>query len=165
LFLLSVSVHILCIFEFNVSDNFPLVWLLHVATILAVAPIALISAAEEKREKEATTIEDTIRDPERYKKGLRNTTWNLPKWLKTVYVLLFLYLAANFVLFVFAPKGQPGIIDGKYVLHSHGHVISELDQKQYDIARAQLLRGFSGHWILFSLIAATASYFSSKEIK
>jgi Ca2+/Na+ antiporter len=165
LFLLSVTVHVLCIFEFNVLDSYPSVWLLHVATILVVAPFAVISSAEERREKEAITMEDTIKEPERYKKGLTSTTWNLPKWLIAIYTLLSLYLMANFIIFVFGPKGQPGIIDGKYVLQSHGHIISELDKREYDIASAQMLRGFSGHWIIFSLVAATGLFFAGKETK
>ena len=165
LFLLSVGVHVLCIFELNVGDSFP-VWLLHLAALLVIVPFVLISATEERREKETpVTIEDTIRDPERYKKRPGSTPWNVPGWLGTIYLLLFLYLAANFVIFVFIPKGQPGIIDGKYVLHNHGHIIGELDKKEYDIASARFLRGASGHWILFSLVAATGSYFASKEAK
>jgi hypothetical protein len=46
-------------------------------------------------------------------------------------------------------EGSPDIIDGKYVLENHGTLIRELSEVEYFKLRANEIRGFSGHWMVF----------------
>ena len=74
---------------------------------------------------------------------------------KTLVVFFMAYAVLNFVLsFVLSEGGaNPDIWDGKYVLQSHGKLVRELSEPEYHLQLAYLLRGFSGHWMLFLFFA------------
>ena len=57
-----------------------------------------------------------------------------PGWASASGVALLFYALLNF--FTFAAN-------------EHGHLILEITSSQYALARANVMRGFSGHWLLF----------------
>jgi hypothetical protein len=64
------------------------------------------------------------------------------------------YALVNFAVFiVLSEGGGPHERDGKYVLQEHGTVLRELSEAEYHQQRAYVVRGFSGHWMLFSSAA------------
>jgi hypothetical protein len=68
---------------------------------------------------------------------------------------VFIYTLVNFALFIkYSEGGGPFTENGKYYLKSHGHIIRELSEQEFYRFRSYELRGFSGHWILFSFIPA-----------
>lgn len=68
----------------------------------------------------------------------------------------FVYGLLNFVIFMSLNEGGgPQIRDGKYVLTSHGKLIRELTEEEYHQQRAYVVRGFSGHWMLFASASLT----------
>ena len=76
-----------------------------------------------------------------------------PRWLKILTGVFFAYALLNFVVFfVLIEGGSPRERDGKYFLHSHG-VIRELSEAEFHQMQAFVVRGFSGHWMLFSCAA------------
>ena len=58
------------------------------------------------------------------------------------------------MFFVQSHGGGPEVRDGQYLLTSHGAVLRVLTEEQYHWYRALVVRGFSGHWMLFSLVPA-----------
>jgi hypothetical protein len=74
-----------------------------------------------------------------------------PKPCKLIAGFFFAYAILNFILsIVISGGGGPRIEDGNYVISSHGQTLKQITEAEYIKARAQVTRGFSGHWMLFS---------------
>jgi hypothetical protein len=81
-------------------------------------------------------------------------TNSAPRWLRRVAGVFSAYAIVNFVIFLFLVKGGgPHERDGKFFLMSHGSVLRELSEAEYHQQQAYIVRGFSGHWMLFSSAA------------
>jgi hypothetical protein len=79
-----------------------------------------------------------------------------PLWLQILTGVFFAYAFVNFAAFMILTEGGgPHERDGKYVLTSHGTVLRELSKAEYHQHQAYVVRGFSGHWMLFSCAALT----------
>jgi len=79
-----------------------------------------------------------------------------PSWMRTMTGAFFAYAIVNFIVFLFLVEGgSPEQRDGKYFLANHGHVIRQLSEAEFHRMQAYVVRGFSGHWMLFSSAAAT----------
>jgi hypothetical protein len=77
-----------------------------------------------------------------------------PLWLRILAGVFFAYALVNFAIFlVLVEGGGPHEREGKYVLEEHGTVLRELSEAEYHQHRAYVVRGFSGHWMLFSSAA------------
>jgi hypothetical protein len=74
-----------------------------------------------------------------------------PRWLQIMTKVFMAYAVLNFIIFIFlVGGGGPREKDGKYVLANHGQVIRELTEEEFHRYQAYVVRGFSGHWMLFS---------------
>jgi hypothetical protein len=79
-----------------------------------------------------------------------------PRWLRILTGVFFAYAFVNFAAFIVLTEGGgPDERDGKYFLRSHGRVIREITEVEYHQQQAYVVRGFSGHWMLFSCGALT----------
>ncbi|MFW6163836.1 MAG: hypothetical protein ACODAJ_13785, partial [Planctomycetota bacterium] len=67
-------------------------------------------------------------------------------------VALVAYAFINFFAFGLGAQGTPAEEDGRYYLHNHGTRLRTLSRAEYVRYRAREVRGFSGHWMLFSAI-------------
>lgn len=77
-----------------------------------------------------------------------------PRWLRIMTGVFFAYGLVNFGAFlILAEGGGPDERDGRYVLSSHGRTIRELTEEEFHQHQAYVVRGFSGHWMLFSSAA------------
>ena len=77
-----------------------------------------------------------------------------PRWLQKVTFAFFIYALVNFGLFaVLTEGGGPHEENGKFWITSHGRILRELSEAEYHRQRACVVRGFSGHWMLFSSAA------------
>jgi hypothetical protein len=145
-FLTSLIVHLATFLGINPARYVPGVWVLHVGMFAVFAPMIFDQKRTEKK-----TFQREIFSP-------------LPGWARYLITAFFVYALINFALFLFLSEGGvPSVRDGKYVLHSHGSVIRELSEEEYDLHKAYELRGFSGHWMVFYLIPAL--YFSYRKDK
>ena len=101
----------------------------------------------------------------------RKDFWNkifadMPRWTGYTVKAFFAYALINFALFFFLSKGgTPDVRDGKYVLHDHGQVIRELSEDEYELQKAYVVRGFSGHWMAFYLVPALVFFYRSKSAR
>lgn len=77
----------------------------------------------------------------------------LPRWANMVLAVTFVYAFLNFALFFMRSEGgSPAIRDGVYVLQNHGKVMRELTEPDYKLYQSYVVRGFSGHWLVFYLV-------------
>jgi hypothetical protein len=127
-FLASLLVHSLTFLGISAAEYVPWVWMLHVGIFVAVIPL----------------IGKDVR---------RDLVNRKPRWVQAVLIFFIAYAVINFILFFWLSQGgTPDIWDGKYVLHSHGKLIRELSEREYHLQQAYVLRGFSGHWMIFYLL-------------
>jgi hypothetical protein len=79
-----------------------------------------------------------------------------PRWLNVLLGIFFAYAFLNFGLFIFLTGGGTARQEGaKFVMKSHGRVLREIDEKEFHRQQAYVVRGFSGHWMLFATAALT----------
>jgi hypothetical protein len=87
--------------------------------------------------------------------GLAQWRAMFPGWVFVLLVAVMVYTAVNFVLFMLGTEGGSAALrDGHYVLSDHGRVVREITQAEYLGFEANLVRGFSGHWLAFYFAAA-----------
>jgi hypothetical protein len=91
------------------------------------------------------------------KPGHQDRVFNsAPLGLRILTGLFSVYALVNFAAFVILSEGGvPHERDGKYFLHEHGTFLRELSEAEYHRKQAYVVRGFSGHWMLFSCAALT----------
>jgi len=88
----------------------------------------------------------------------------MPRWARYTIKAFFAYAIINFALFFFLSRdGVPDVRDGKYVLHNHGQVVRELSENEYEWQKAYVIRGFSGHWMVFYLVSAIVFWYRGKS--
>ena len=140
-FLLALIVHGMTFAHVDVIEAYPGVWLLHVGIFLVVLPFVVASRATFGGRPSLAQIGSL-----------------LPRWARILLAVVGAYAFINFALFFYLSEGgAPDIRGGRFVLHNHGTVIRELSEQEYQLQRAYIARGFSGHWLFFYL--APALYF------
>jgi uncharacterized membrane protein len=135
-FLASILVHSVTFRGINAADYVPWVWVLHVGCFIAIIPLVR-------------------------KDVWRDVVAVVPRWAQAMIVFFMAYAVINFVLsFVLSEGGaNPDIWDGRYVLQSHGKLVRELSEREYHLQLAYVLRGFSGHWMLFYFLPGIYSWY------
>jgi len=142
--LLALIVHGLTFLPLNVAiEEFPVVWALHLGIFVVCIPffLSVMKAARS---------------------GLIRSWWSVfPWWAIAVIIAATIYTGANFTFSVVeAPKqGKPEIQNGQFVLVSPGQTIHAISEQEYYLRRNYSVRGFSGHWIFFYLIATLYFWF------
>ncbi|GMA98630.1 hypothetical protein PIPA1_14300 [Pelosinus sp. IPA-1] len=53
--------------------------------------------------------------------------------------------------------GSPNIISGNYVISDHGKIVRVISEQEYELYQSYVVRGFSGHWMIFYISAAGLS--------
>ena len=142
----SLAVHLTTFLGIDPSKHFPWVWGLHICIFIVFIPMLFVQGKTPKKDFWARFFTD------------------LPLWVRSAVAVFFAYAIINFALFFFLSEGGvPGIRDGKYVLHNHGHMIRELSEVEYELQKAYVLRGFSGHWMVFYLMPALGFWYRNDE--
>lgn len=129
---LSVVVHGAALSGIDVMSRVPYVWGLHVGIFIVFVP-AVISA--RRRFARRPPLAD-----------LRQA---FPGWIKVFAGVFFAYALVNFYVSFSSMDGTPAIKAGQYVLENHGRIVRALSSAEYTSLRAQVIRGFSGHWMVF----------------
>lgn len=132
----ALAVHALTFISVRIDPDMPQVWLLHLGIFVVFLPLVVALRR---------TYGQSLSTAQLYS--------ILPRWANTLVVLTFAYVFLNFALFLFRMEGgSPEMRDGLYVLQSHGNVIRELSYSDFKLYHAYVLRGFSGHWLVFYLV-------------
>jgi hypothetical protein len=135
----AFCVHASTWFGIDVPALLPQVWLLHVGMFAVFVPMVLVMQVRGERDIDVALA-------------------TVPAWVKPAGAILFAYVAANFAYFMYrSGDGSPVEELGRYYLKDHGRIVRELSAAEYAAARIAVLRGFSGHWLVFYF--APAVYF------
>jgi hypothetical protein len=80
-----------------------------------------------------------------------------PRWLVILTVVFFIYALVNFGIFAFFLTGGGKTFerDGKHFLIRGGAIVRELNDAEYRRHQAYVVRGFSGHWMMFASASLT----------
>lgn len=152
---LGLIVHILSLSDIDVTEKMPFVWLLHIGIFVVWLPVVLdLQKNEELKEYQQSGILKRMNPIGFYKIIFKDT----PTWMSVIAILGFFYAFINFILFMFSQSGTPSIQDGHYVLQNHGQFIKNLTEQEFHHYKANEVRGFSGHWILFYGVATAVLY-------
>lgn len=164
LLVVSLLIHLLTFWSFNVQERLPAVWLLHFGIFIFAIPTLLRQRGAERRQKaELVTLTSPAPQPLAPKPRTIAEGIGFPNWLTVVYLVLGFYVMVNFVTFVFGADGTPERHGDKFVLTNHGTVVREISREEYDLASAHLLHGFSGHWLIFYFYFASASFVAASK--
>jgi hypothetical protein len=135
-FTLSLVVHVAALLGIDVAAKLPLVWALHLGVFVVFLPFAFLSRKVLGTKPSFAQIKE-----------------HFPGWVVALGVVIMAYVAVNFLRFVVATQGgSPSIQDGKFVLQSHGKLIGEITASEYTAFKANEVRGFSGHWLVFYFV-------------
>lgn len=148
--ILALLVHILSLADIDVKQTVPFVWLLHIGVFIVWIPV-IFSLKENVEIKPMGKSMNAIGF---YKIIFKET----PTWMKVIAGAGFVYAFINFMLFAASPSGTPDIKDGQFILQNHGQVIRTITEYEYHHYKANVMRGFSGHWIFFYGVAIAALY-------
>jgi hypothetical protein len=149
---ISLVVHLLTFLGLNISEHVPWIWVLHLGIFVFGVPMVFSSINLEGR-----------------KDFWRKYFAPMPHWVRYVVYGFFAYTAINFIIFfALTHEGSPDIRGGKYVLRSDGRpedqrVIREISKEEYDLRNDRILRGFSGHWMIFYLVPALYFWFPRND--
>jgi len=151
----GLTVHVLAIRGTDVEDTIPYIWILHVGIFFVWLPTIL----EMRKNTELTShrqsgIMNKLTPIGLFKRILKDT----PMWLRVIAIAGFFYALINFLQFMISQPGIPEIENGQYILQNRGKLIRTLTEEEYHFYKANVLRGFSGHWIFFYGMAAAVLF-------
>ncbi len=153
---ISLSVHLAALIcDYDASGSFPFVWLLHIGIFAVWLPTVFIlrddADFQELKKNSSFGVAKHI-------KFIKSIFKKRPTWMMVLAIFGFAYAFINFLLFAMSQPGTPGIRDGQYILQNHGQLIKTLTEAEYNHYLANVMRGFSGHWIAFYGMAAVALF-------
>ena len=135
-FVAALVVHIAALTGIDVEDKFPAVWGLHVGIFVVFIPFVFSSRKTLGPKPTFAQIRAAF-----------------PIWVVGLGICIFAYMVVNFALFMLKTEGgNPSIVDGKFVLMNHGALIRELSAAEYSTFKANEVRGFSGHLLVFYFV-------------
>lgn len=131
----SLSTHLTTFFGINPADYVPWVWALHLGPFIAIIPL--------------------------FKKDLWKEVWSpAPRWARFVLAAFAVYVPINLGLYlVLTEAGHAEVSDGVYVLVRGMRVIRELSESEYQWQQIYVVRGFSGHWMIFYFVPVVYSWY------
>ncbi len=135
-FLLSLLAHVMALMGIDLTASVPALWNLHFGIFVVFPPFLLLS-----------------------RKAGRNSVLGIaadvPRWVAVLGAMIFAYAMVNLFLFTQPTESGNAVAQcGKYVLLSHGKLIRELTASEYTALKANELRTFSGHLLLFYFMPA-----------
>ena len=143
---LSIVVHV-CTFIPGVPVSMGNTWPLHLLCMIAFATAVLPMALLQRKLRPKPLNGQAQR--ESFKRILRP----IPILVRVVVIVTVADTGMNFALFVTQMKGgNPVEENGQYYLNNHGERTGTLTKAEYHQHQAYMVRGFSGHWIFFSLL-------------
>jgi hypothetical protein len=133
--LLSIAVHVLAALGVDVEEHVPMLWMLHIGVFVVILP-AVLELRHPTEGKDNASFHRFLR--------------GLPSWARAFAIALSAYVVLNFIpTFVASFDGLPKASGNQYVLEHKGKFVRELTPAEFHSRRAQVARGFSGHWLAF----------------
>jgi hypothetical protein len=146
-FILSLAVHIASLFHIDVAQYFSFVWVLHLGIFVVFIPFVFISRKLFGNRLSPNFLQD-----------------NFSVQVIMLGKIILFYVVINFILFMIQSEGaSPSILNGKFALTNHGKLVREITENEYHLFQARVLRGFSGHWLMFYFIPLVFFLFRKKR--
>ena len=147
-FCLSLIVHGLAYFGFDVQTQVPAVWVLHVGIFVVFIPMVLQLNSGEAKD-----------DPVAMFSGL-------PAWAVLSIVILMGYVVVNFFVSLgpSMAEGEPRVYEGAFALVKKGTFVRHIGETEYHARLASIARGFSGHWLIFYFVPFTHFWLRRKNL-
>jgi hypothetical protein len=185
-FAASICVHLAACLSVNVAKHIPAVWLLHLGIFVVFVPFVFSQQREQRRnETETKEVVPELNDfstPKAIWKQTRamlrrvrekdprpEILVHVPRLARSLVVVFFVYAFINFAFFFYNTHNEPR---GKYVVGNYNLSNYNLSPKQgrvfvvtqeeYDKREARVLRGFTGHWMIFYLLPAVYFWFPKR---
>lgn len=137
-FMLSAFVHFSSLNGINLENQYP-IFLLHIGIFIVFIPSIIVQTTKKQH-----------RNP------LDKNSHPVQKALSIFTGIFIVYTIFNFIQFSANSSGGTGNIeDGKYYISGRGIEKKEITQENYNQIKANIARGFSGHWMLFYLASIT----------
>jgi uncharacterized membrane protein YdcZ (DUF606 family) len=131
---LSLAVHVATSLGLDVYSRFPLVFLLHFVALVLFGLFALTGG---------------------YRLKFEEVTSRLPGWALAVGAVTVAYVLVNSLICAgLSGEGNANVLQGQYVLMSHGRVLAHISEHDYHLHRAYELRLYSGLWVASCLVSA-----------
>ena len=144
--MLSLVAHLLSVADYDIREQVPYIWVLHLGVFLIALPAIFIFKKENTfTEFQQTSILNQLNPIAGFKIIFKNT----PTWLKVIGIAGMVYALFNIITFINSPVGHIEIENEQYMLRHHGTLIKILTEQEYRHFQANEVRGFSGHWIAF----------------
>ena len=157
-FLLSAGFHI-ATFIPAISVSMQIAWPLHLAALVVFGFMVFSLVAKQQRQKKEPvkgSLRFGVRNAGQSKAFLAQEIGSAPRAMRIACVTTFIYAIINFAFFLILMEGGgPEAKKGTFYLETHGQEIREITKEEYHRFRAYEVRGFSGHWMLFSLFSTT----------
>jgi hypothetical protein len=100
---------------------------------------------------------------ERWSKGVEPFRGK-PRWvLRSMQVLFLLFVVVFFSFLALSRAASPDIINGEYVLNSHGKIVGHISERQYLFLKGWELRLFASGWTLFYFTAMMNWWFPRQD--
>ena len=132
------------------------IWPLHVATGVVVVPMVFSLRAQQKKLPKIQAEGLIAKWCAEYRLSIKlfyKLFKAIPLPLTIACAIAFVYAIVNFDLFTkLMEDGSPAFYDNRYFLHRHGEWVRDLSREEYQRYLAYEVRGFSGHWMIFSLL-------------
>lgn len=145
-FIASLAVHIATLFQIDVAQYIPFVWVLHLGIFVVFIPFVFISRKLFGSRLSPNFLQD-----------------NFPTQVIMLGKVIMFYAVINFILFMIQSEGaSPSVLNGKFALTSHGKLLREISENEYHVFQARVLRGFSGHWLIFYFVPLAFFLFRKK---
>lgn len=100
---------------------------------------------------------------ERWSKGV-DPFRGKPRWvLRTTQILFLLFIVVFFSFLALSHAAMPDIINGEYVLNSHGKIVGQISERDYLFLKGWELRLFASAWILAYFAVMMHCWFPRQE--
>ena len=155
--LISLTVHIAALNDIDTASIGP-VWLLHIGIFIVFIPAVL---ALRKNEEYLELKRQARQKPFSNRNGFKSFSVmfkHTPVWMRAIVIGSFFYAFINFALFFSSDLSTPEKTETGYKLQNHGNFVRSINEREYRHYKANEVRGFSGHWILFYGVAAALLY-------
>jgi len=87
-----------------------------------------------------------------------------PRWvLRSMQILFLLFVVVFFSFLALSHAASPGIIDGEYVLNSHGKIVGHISERDYLFLKGWELRLFASGWTLAYFAMMMHWWFPQKD--
>lgn len=159
---LALIIHLISLVGIDLTEKISFIWILHIGIFIVCIPAGFdLKKNQELKDYQHSSILNRM-NPIGYFKIIFKDT---PTWIAIIAICGFFYAFINFSSFIASQDGTPDIKDGQFVLLNHGQLIKTLTKQEFHHYKANEVRGFSGHWILFYGLATALLYKFSGLIK